>query len=349
PGRRAAKVSVAHIVLLPERQAVKKNVPPGYVFAKALKINEKNQVCNGHRFGLLKLVNFFCWREQQSHVKQLRKRMLNFSIKKRKIILKLKFFCIFVIRMTSQTNSISTPMISCRKVEDVSQITLVDIVENSLIAYIKENHLKVDDCLPSEAELAKSLGVARSVLREALSRLKVYGLIESRPRNGMVLREPSIFAPMKKVMQLNIWGEQTMFDILGLRVNLEIGMVDDIFNHLNDKHIEELTKIVNVSKVLENNLYEGISEINFHSKLYEMTGNKAFIMFQDLIHPVIDFIKSNFEVSFKPINKRLKEEGQIVTHSDLLTFLKFRDKEGFRKSLENHFLPYKIFLKERSS
>jgi hypothetical protein len=31
-----------------------------------------------------------------------------------------------------------------------------------------------------------------------------------------------------------------------------------------------------------------------------------------------------------------------------LTYLKFRDKGGFRKSLENHFMPYKIFLQERS-
>ena len=239
-------------------------------------------------------------------------------------------------------------MAECKKIEDISKVTLVDIVESSLIDYIKQNHLKVDDYLPSETELAKSLGVARSVLREALSRLKMYGLIESRPRHGMVLREPSIFSPMKKVMQLNFWGEKTMYDILGLRVTLELGMVDEIFSHLSDKHIEELTRIVNVSTVLENNLYEGLSEINFHSKLYEITGNSAFIMFQDLIHPVIGFIKSHFEENFKPINKQLEEKGLIVTHSDLLTYLKFRDKAGFRKSLENHFMPYKIFLQERN-
>ncbi|NLA15150.1 MAG: FadR family transcriptional regulator [Bacteroidales bacterium] len=236
-------------------------------------------------------------------------------------------------------------MTCCKKVEDINKVTLVDIVESSLIAYIKQNNLQVGDSLPSEVELAKSLGVARSVLREALSRLKMYGLIESRPRHGIVLREPSIFAPMKKVMQLNLWGDRTMYDILGLRVTLELGMVDDIFSNLTEEHIEELTRIVNVSKVLEDNLYEGIGEINFHSKLYEITGNRAFIMFQDLIHPVIDFIKSRFEEHFKPINKQLKEEGLIVSHSDLLVHLTARDKERFRKSLDNHFLPYKIFLK----
>ena len=162
----------------------------------------------------------------------------------------------------------------------------------------------------------------------------------------MVLKEPNIFAPLKKVLQLNLWGEKTMFDVLGFRIALEEGMVDEIFDNLNDKYLDELTRIVKVGNVLENNLYENVSEYDFHSKLYEITGNHTIIMFQDLIHPIIEFIKSQFEVSFKPINQRLTEEGRIVTHSDLLTYLKFRDKEGFLKSLKNHFLVYKIFLSE---
>ncbi|HQB23423.1 MAG TPA: hypothetical protein PL119_03165, partial [Bacteroidales bacterium] len=44
PGGRAAKRYVVHIVLLPERQALSKKHPPGVLFVKALKINEKNQM-----------------------------------------------------------------------------------------------------------------------------------------------------------------------------------------------------------------------------------------------------------------------------------------------------------------
>lgn len=239
-------------------------------------------------------------------------------------------------------------MTECTKIKAQNTTTLVDIVENSIIAYIHQNHLKVGDNLPNEAQLAASLGVGRSVLRESLSRLKMYGLVESRPRSGMVLKEPSLFAPMKKLMALDIWGESLMFDILGFRVALELGMVDDIFNRLTDKDIDDLTRIVKVSHVLEDNLYENTSEYDFHAKLYEITGNQSIIMFQELIHPVIEFIKGQFEVSFKPINQKLVEEGRIVTHSDLLTYLKFRDKDGFRKSMENHFLVYKIFLNQQT-
>ena len=147
---------------------------------------------------------------------------------------------------------------------------------------------------------------------------------------------------------MNILSDKAMTEILGLRIALELGMVDDIFEHVTDRHIEELTRIVNVGAVLSDNEYENVNEFEFHSKLYEITGNNALRSFQEIIYPMIDFIKSKFEVSFKPINRKLKEKGLIVTHSDLLTYLKFRDKEGFRRSLENHFLVYRIFMNGRS-
>ena len=60
--------------------------------------------------------------------------------------------------------------------------TLVDQVEDKLLNFLKDNSLKVGDAIPNETELSTALGVARSVLREALSRLKMIGMIESRTR-----------------------------------------------------------------------------------------------------------------------------------------------------------------------
>ena len=70
------------------------------------------------------------------------------------------------------------------------KITLVDQVEQRLISYFKEQGFRPGDSLPHELELAEALGVARSVLREALSRFKMTGMIESRTRRGMFLVVP---------------------------------------------------------------------------------------------------------------------------------------------------------------
>src|SRR5262250_1280731 len=51
--------------------------------------------------------------------------------------------------------------------------------------------LKPGNKLPAERELAKMLGVSRCSLRDALLRLEVVGLIESRQGAGTVVREIS--------------------------------------------------------------------------------------------------------------------------------------------------------------
>jgi len=219
-------------------------------------------------------------------------------------------------------------------------VTLVDLVEDKLLDYFKEKKLKPGDAIPKESELAESLGVARSVLREALSRLKMLGMIESRTRRGMILTEPHILGGLKRVIDPLILGEETLLNLLGFRVALELGICNNIFDNLTDRNIEEMEVIVNRGVAYANNSYLPASEHEFHSKLYEITGNKTIIQFQEIIYPVSVFVRDKFNDIFEPINVELKQKGTIVTHLDLFNLLKKRDKEAFRCALDNHFTPY---------
>jgi GntR family transcriptional regulator, transcriptional repressor for pyruvate dehydrogenase complex len=225
-----------------------------------------------------------------------------------------------------------------------NSVTLVDLVEDKLLNYFKENHMKPGDSIPKEGDLAEALGVGRSVLREALSRFRMLGMIESRTRRGMMLTEPHILKGLERVIDPLILGEETLFNLLGFRVALEIGICNNIIENINNKFIEELELIVNEGVVYENNLYLPISEHKFHSKLYEITGNKTIMQFQEIIYPVSLFVKDKFFDFLEPINKELKVKGTIVTHRDLLQYIKSRDKDGFREAVEMHFRPYYMIL-----
>lgn len=225
--------------------------------------------------------------------------------------------------------------------------TLVDQVEEALLDYLKSKNLKIGDSIPNEQEIANALGVARSVLREALSRLKMLGMIESRTRRGMILREPSLLEGMKRVVDPRILSESTLFDILGFRVALEIGISHSIFRNLTPKAIEELEEIVRLEVMFENNEYTPLSEFSFHAKLYEITGNKTIMEFQNIIHPIMVFVKDKFKDFLGPINIELKEKGQIVTHRDLLNYLKAGDESGFQKAMTQHFALYSRILDNR--
>ena len=120
------------------------------------------------------------------------------------------------------------------------QNTLVDQVEDKLLNYFRSMELKPGDSIPNEQELATALGVGRSVLREALSRLRMLGWIESRTRRGMILTEPSLLGGMRRVVEPNILGEDALFDLLGFRIALEIGLCELVVNNVTDKHLEDL-------------------------------------------------------------------------------------------------------------
>jgi len=67
---------------------------------------------------------------------------------------------------------------------------LPEEVVSSLSAAIAKGELRPGDKLPSEFELAADFGVARTVVREAISQLKYDGVIESRQGVGAFVAQP---------------------------------------------------------------------------------------------------------------------------------------------------------------
>ena len=222
--------------------------------------------------------------------------------------------------------------------------TLVDQVEESLIEYFKEQGLRPGSSIPPEAELASALGVARTVLREALSRFKMTGMIESRTKRGMILSEPSILGGMKRCVNPLLMTKGTVLDLLEFRIALEIGISSYIFANVTAEDIAELEQIVEMGEIIGVNRYTPMSEVHFHAKLYEITGNDMISEFQKVIHPVMDFVKDNFRDFFEPIEKELAERGELVTHKHLLEYIQHGDEEGYRRAIADHLKLYTIYL-----
>ena len=132
--------------------------------------------------------------------------------------------------------------------------------------------------------------------------------------------------------------------MMGMRIAIEIGITDFIFTNISEQCIQELAQIVARQKALGINNLSVEDEMMFHTKIYEIAGNDFILQFNKIMHPVFEFSKQNYESYFLPINQRLNKEGEIVRHSDLLEFIKNRDKEGYRKAIRKHLQPYWEFL-----
>jgi GntR family transcriptional repressor for pyruvate dehydrogenase complex len=77
----------------------------------------------------------------------------------------------------------------------VPGVHLSDQVAEALSTEIRSERLAAGDKLPTEAALVEQFGVSRTVVREAVSRLKSLGLVESRQGSGVFVRSGG-FSPL---------------------------------------------------------------------------------------------------------------------------------------------------------
>lgn len=230
-------------------------------------------------------------------------------------------------------------------VKPIENISLVDRVERRIIRYIKENKLQYGDALPKEMDFAQSLGVSRTAVREAMLRLRTLGLVESKKHRGMILVKPDLVNNFERMLDPAILDDKMLSYLFELRLMLEIGMIDFLFQRKTQKQIEELEAIVNNSAEkkcdLQNFYLE--SEISFHGKLYEMSGNELLQKFQNVLLPIFQYVHEQTKLEDScPIEEGVKR----VTHKDLLEELKNGTpaslRELMRQHLESHFLRAKV-------
>ena len=219
-------------------------------------------------------------------------------------------------------------------VDNFSQLdtsSLVDKVEMQLVQLLVDRKLKVGDSIPTEIDLSKSLGVSRTVTREALLRLRRMGLIETKKKKGSVITSPDIFEILSKSMNPHILDQNTLKEIFELRLVLEVGMADLLFLRITPEDIQELRDIVeNEPDTAKDHIFNIDHEIIFHGKLYEITGNETLKKFQRMLLPVFDYVHKS------GLLKKQMEINKFVSHKGLVEILENGSPELFRNAMRNH-------------
>ena len=81
--------------------------------------------------------------------------------------------------------------------QHLGSVSLADRLADRLSEQIAGGALKPGDRLPTEAQLAQNHGVSRSVVREAVHRLKSRALLVSRQGSGVFVSVPSLHQPLQ--------------------------------------------------------------------------------------------------------------------------------------------------------
>jgi DNA-binding FadR family transcriptional regulator len=205
--------------------------------------------------------------------------------------------------------------------------TLTEQTEKKLLDYIVKNDFKIGETLPTEDKFTELLGVSRVVVREALSRLRTLGVVETRRKRGTVLKSPDFFGGMQTIINSGTLQDNALCDLFELRLMLEIGMADFIFMRKTDEDLAVLQEIVDKEELTLNTEESIRLDIKFHSTLYKISGNKSLKKFQQMLEPLFSI--------YAPRAKNWKVK-QIVQHTGLLEILRSGSPEAFRTAMRLH-------------
>lgn len=220
------------------------------------------------------------------------------------------------------------------------ELSLVEQTQQDILTYIAQHGQSRQ--LPKEQEFVQILGVSRVVVREALSRLRAMGFIETKRKKGTVVVVPEVFGTMKATVASGLLDKDTLRDLYQLRIMLEIGMADFLFRNKTPEQMEMMESIIQEEYELDAQMTvagddearyaiaEKLTDVDirFHSLLFEMTGNKSLIDFQYILRHL-------FTLYFPKI-KRDPKEINIVSHIGLFNLLRTGTPDAFRMAMRLH-------------
>lgn len=158
---------------------------------------------------------------------------------------------------------------------------LTDRVAALLREEITRGSLNPGDVLPPEQLIAERLGVSRTVLREAVSRLKVDGLVVSKQGRGLVVltNRPS---SVLRLLVASEHNQEELIAIVELRLGFEIEAAGFAAARRTDEDLAAMREALAHMKeaMVSGEVSAGVeADFRFHQAMARATGNANYITF----------------------------------------------------------------------
>lgn len=158
-------------------------------------------------------------------------------------------------------------------------------LEDWILNYIQEHHLKNGDRLPSEREIAESFNVSRSSVREAIRILKDQGLIIAERGRGMFL-QGEVSDQRVKIALWRVDYEE----MLEVKTILELHVIEELCS--TGVSEAELRNIEESLNKLEESYHAGVFSITsdniFHNRIRRLCKNQTLIQLLDNLISKLD-------------------------------------------------------------
>lgn len=190
------------------------------------------------------------------------------------------------IKVAEETSS-STALLDLIPVK--RRETLADQIVDVLLARMTSGNLNPGDQLPTEQQLSEAFRVSRTVVREAIARLKQEGRIETQQGRGAFVVEQ---ATPSFVQNIQLHCELLPAHIMELRRIIEPAAAALAASRRQDADLVALTKAVDALEKAGDCFHDrALADMGFHCAVAVASGNPLFVsVIQTLHQPMTDFL-----------------------------------------------------------
>jgi GntR family transcriptional regulator, transcriptional repressor for pyruvate dehydrogenase complex len=191
--------------------------------------------------------------------------------------------------------------------------------------------LQPGDKLPSERELAETLSVSRSSIRDAIRSLELMGLVEPRQGAGTVVLEISASSLVNPLANALKHKGELIGELLDFRKMLEPPLAARAATHASDEEISELEEILERQQQKVQRGESAIAEDSeFHYSIALASRNSVVFKVLDTL---MDLLRDTRERSLQIEGRPQKS---LAGHRRILAAIKRHDGEAAKAAMRRH-------------
>lgn len=225
-----------------------------------------------------------------------------------------------------------------KKLKPLNTTTRYRAVQDVLRTYILENKLNPGDRLPSESELASTLGVSRNPIREAIKGLEALGLVEVRVGLGVYVKAADLDDILTNFAYNLIFDGESVVELYEIRQRLELSYAEEAVRQLSDEYLNEMRGLL---AEMEQQFAAGkdfiMQDLALHRVLFRSVGNATLLKLYDIFAAIYantrhlfqsqphDVMADDLENHKLLLEALLQRDGELVVARLRETYTKLPD------------------------
>jgi len=229
--------------------------------------------------------------------------------------------------------------------EKISETRKPIHVVDQILKSLKTGDLKPGDRLPAESKLAELTGVGRTSVREALSALRLMGVVETKVGDGTYVRTVPDLDEIKSEISETVKKSEEVFQLQEARAAFECGIIRLAAERLGSEDVKSFeTVLANMRQAAEASCYEDFVKHHkaFHLLIAKACNNKV------IEETALSFLKIMEQEGWRDVERQYYLPGtdeflseSVKIHESIFHALRQKDAALATQLMQQHFERYR--------